>query len=250
VKKKTLRRAEKSAATRERLLEATFECLHELGYSGTTTLEVCDRAGASRGALLHHFPTRAQLVAETAEYVMFRGLKEYKESVKSLPADERNTDRLIDLLWQYASGKTSLVWIELVVAARTDKSLQREVDRVRLRFRQGILETYEDLVPTLEGLPEGFRGAALELATFLVNGLALYKTFRPESELQVPLEALKVYYRLLRHDRVRALVQAPEDAVDAQDELHHAAQAIESLGRALRQPEVKDLVKRLLAETT
>jgi hypothetical protein len=161
---------------------------------------------------------------------------------------------LIDLLWKYASGRTSFAWLELVMAARTDPALRREVDKVRLRFRQGILEAYDDLVPALEGLPEGFRGAALELATHLVNGLALYRTFRDESELQVTVDALKALYRLLRHEQVRALLSAPdaattdEEAAGAKSDLHSAAQAIEALGRALRQPEVRDLVKAFLAD--
>ena len=55
--------AERSATTRTALLDATIECLAELGYSGTTTAEVVRRAGLSRGAQVHHFPTKALLIA-------------------------------------------------------------------------------------------------------------------------------------------------------------------------------------------
>ena len=48
-------------ALRGRLLDAALECLVELGYGGTTTSVVAARAGVSRGAQLHHFPTRAAL---------------------------------------------------------------------------------------------------------------------------------------------------------------------------------------------
>ena len=53
---------ERSRATQARLLEATVECLVEHGWSGTTTTVVAERAGVSRGAQLHHYPTRAALV--------------------------------------------------------------------------------------------------------------------------------------------------------------------------------------------
>jgi len=46
------------------LLDATIDCLVEEGYSGTTTTRVVERAGLSRGAQVHHFPTKSQLVAE------------------------------------------------------------------------------------------------------------------------------------------------------------------------------------------
>lgn len=60
-----IRRAQagRSAATRARLLDATIECLVEHGYTGTTTTAVAQRAGVSRGAQLHHYGTREQLVA-------------------------------------------------------------------------------------------------------------------------------------------------------------------------------------------
>ena len=43
---------------RQRLLEATVDCLVEHGWSGTSTTLVSQRAGVSRGAQLHHFPTK------------------------------------------------------------------------------------------------------------------------------------------------------------------------------------------------
>ena len=43
---------------RARLLEATVELLVERGYAGTSTTLVSERAGVSRGAQLHHFPTK------------------------------------------------------------------------------------------------------------------------------------------------------------------------------------------------
>jgi AcrR family transcriptional regulator len=50
--------AERSAATRDALLDATIVCLVEDGYANTTTSRVAERAGVSRGAHLHHFQTR------------------------------------------------------------------------------------------------------------------------------------------------------------------------------------------------
>ena len=42
--------AERSAATREALLDATLECLVEDGYANTTTARVAERAGAVAAA--------------------------------------------------------------------------------------------------------------------------------------------------------------------------------------------------------
>ena len=66
---------ERSAATQTRLLDAAVECLVELGYGATTTTVVAERAGVSRGAQLHHFATRADLVGAAVQHV-FAGLTE------------------------------------------------------------------------------------------------------------------------------------------------------------------------------
>ena len=54
---------------RPRLLEATVDCLVEHGWSGTTTTLVSRRAGVSRGAQLHHFPTKNDLVVAAVEHL-------------------------------------------------------------------------------------------------------------------------------------------------------------------------------------
>ena len=54
---------------RQRLLEATVECLVEHGWSGTSTTLVSQRAGVSRGAQLHHFPTKNDLVVAAVEHL-------------------------------------------------------------------------------------------------------------------------------------------------------------------------------------
>ncbi|MGC9544677.1 helix-turn-helix domain-containing protein, partial [Streptomyces sp. UG1] len=51
------RRDEQRVATRAQIVDAAVESLIEVGVAATTTLEVQRRAGVSRGALLHHFPT-------------------------------------------------------------------------------------------------------------------------------------------------------------------------------------------------
>jgi AcrR family transcriptional regulator len=59
---------DRSAATRKQILEATIECLDKGGYGAVTNIKVADAAGVSRGAMMHHFPTRQALIVATVEY--------------------------------------------------------------------------------------------------------------------------------------------------------------------------------------
>ena len=63
---------ERSRAMRERLLDATIECLITHGWSGTSTTLVSQRAGVSRGAQLHHFPTKNALVLASVVHLSER----------------------------------------------------------------------------------------------------------------------------------------------------------------------------------
>src|SRR6266508_1349164 len=74
--------AERSEHTRELLLDATIECLVELGYARTTVHEICLRAGLSRGAQQHHFTTKAELMAGALEHLFARLSQQVLDAVE------------------------------------------------------------------------------------------------------------------------------------------------------------------------
>src|SRR5256714_28211 len=73
---------ERSRATQQRLLDATVACLIEHGWSGTTTTLVAEKAGVSRGAQLHHYPTKAALVLAAVEHLAARRADETRPGVR------------------------------------------------------------------------------------------------------------------------------------------------------------------------
>src|SRR5687768_16722557 len=113
-------KAERGAATRTRLLDATIDALIDVGWSGTSTTEVVRRAGVSRGAQVHHYPAKEDLVLAAIEHLLVRRLDEYHEAFDRLPPDDRTPGRAIDLLWDACMGPTFEAWLELAVAARLD----------------------------------------------------------------------------------------------------------------------------------
>ena len=131
----------RSAATRARLLEAALECLVEGGYGRLSTVDICKRAGVSRGAQLHHYPTKAELVAAAVEHVFvqrhaeFRGLLGEHSADRDGPGSPAlSADSAFAALWEIYSGPTLYAWLELIVAARTDPDLKPLVAAVNERF--------------------------------------------------------------------------------------------------------------------
>jgi AcrR family transcriptional regulator len=129
---------ERSASTRALLLDATIDCLIELGYSATTTTVIAERAGVSRGAQLHHYPTKAELVAAAVEHLATRLGEELREEVGQLPTDEDRISAAIDVLWARYSAPLFHAWLELWVAARTDGDLRAALAPVEKRTRSAI----------------------------------------------------------------------------------------------------------------
>ena len=114
---------ERSAETRRRLLEAAIACLNERGYTGTTTTEIAGRAGVSRGAQVHHFRHKEELVIGALEHICERRLAELEYAFEELPIGglEFRLETLIDLMWAAFRGPSFYAWLELLIASRTDR---------------------------------------------------------------------------------------------------------------------------------
>ncbi|WP_243838813.1 TetR/AcrR family transcriptional regulator [Aeromicrobium yanjiei] len=161
---------ERSRAMRQRLMEATVDCLVELGWSGTTTTLVSRRAGVSRGAQLHHFPSKQALVVAAVEHLSDRRRDEMRRSAAHLPEEGRTRGVLEILAAQFVSP-VFFAALELWVAARTDAELREAVAPLERRIGR---ETHAYAVELL-GIDEsqGDNRQLVQATLDLVRGLGL-----------------------------------------------------------------------------
>lgn len=122
--------AQRRAATQAALLDATLECLVDLGYAGTTTTEVCRRAGVSQGALFRYFPTKADLLTAAVEVMYGRLFDAYREGLEEVADADDRIAAAVRLLWQTFQRDDLLAALELYVAARTDEELRGALTRL------------------------------------------------------------------------------------------------------------------------
>jgi AcrR family transcriptional regulator len=188
---------ERSSATRARLLDATLECLAERGYARTTTTEIAERGGVSRGAQLHHFPTKAELVVEAVAHLFDRRDQEFRAAFARLPAGTEPGPMAVDLLWSMVAGPTFHAWLELVVAARTDPLLQPKVAALTTRFTDNVARTFRELFPRPAAAAPYWDLIPVLTFAFL-QGLALDAMAAPErTEVERALEIWRQLARLL-----------------------------------------------------
>jgi AcrR family transcriptional regulator len=170
---------ERTRLMRQRLLEATIECLVEHGWSGTSTTLVSQRAGVSRGAQLHHFPTKDDLVLAAVEHLTERRGEELREAAAGLPTGKRRTRAVLEMFADHFTSPVFTAALELWVAARTDEALHGPV--VRLEQRVGR-EAHRIAVEALGVDESGPRVRELVQATLdLVRGLGLANTITDDT---------------------------------------------------------------------
>lgn len=164
---------------RARLLEAAVECLVERGFSGTSTTLVSERAGVSRGAQLHHFPTKNDLVLAAVEHLTEVRGAELRAAAARLPSGPRRTRAVLTMLEDHFTSPVFTAALELWVAARTDPALQAAVGPLEQRVGRDA----HRLTVTALGADESQPGVReLVQATLdLVRGLGLATTISDDA---------------------------------------------------------------------
>ncbi|MFF0423258.1 TetR/AcrR family transcriptional regulator [Streptomyces sp. NPDC004520] len=165
---------DRSRATRQRLLEAAVSCLAEHGWAGSTVAVVAERAGVSRGAAQHHFPTREDLFTAAVEYVA----EERSQALRAVPTDDR--EQAVAALVGLYTGPLFRAALHLWVAASGEEQLRERVTELEARVGReshriavevlGADESRPGVRETVQGLLDMARG--LGLATLLTDDRA------------------------------------------------------------------------------
>jgi AcrR family transcriptional regulator len=165
----------KSEITRTVILDAAVDCFYELGYARTTTDNIARQAGVSRGAMLHHFPTRFDLIRAAVQHINLMRLAWFTEEETRIQqgAEHSRVEEGIDAYWEQLNSPAFVVFHELKVAARTDKELEKVLVPALKQFDQAWYEQVKQIFPDL-ALSEAFiRGNYL--TQFLLEGMAASK---------------------------------------------------------------------------
>jgi AcrR family transcriptional regulator len=192
----------RSRATRALLLDAALESLVERGYAATTTIETARRAGVSRGAQLHHFPTKAELLTAAVEHLLERRLQEFRARLETVDPDADRLDSAIDLVWSMFEGPVFAAWIELWLAARTDPALAASVIEMDVRFTEESRAMFVELFPSVVEIAPALLDIGRDFAFAMMTGVALQRLVprgqRPASDY---IDALKTMFRLLQQEQ-------------------------------------------------
>ena len=166
--------AEKSALTRKAILEGAVRCFVRDGYTKTTTAMIAAEAGVSRGAMMHHFSARAEVMKAVVAYLHERRLDEYRELMTASDISENITRedirRSVKAAWAYHNLPTFVAYQELQSAARTDEELGEVIGEFEKEFEKQFLSTAKTVFPQWRSI-RSFQ-AAHDLVHFVMRGMA------------------------------------------------------------------------------
>jgi AcrR family transcriptional regulator len=163
--------AERLAETRARLLDAVLVTLAERGYAGTSTSEVARHSGLTRGAQLHHFGTKDQMMVAAVNHLAERTRAvDVEETLAHVPSGPERVRAALAIMSQLFTGVLAEAYVELWVASRSLRELvdalrDSEVvarEAVRALFGQELLK---------QATPEF--DALLDLTLYALRGMSL-----------------------------------------------------------------------------
>lgn len=167
--------AQKSAMTRDRILDAAIDCFINLGYTNVTTAKVANAAGVSRGAMLHHFPSKADLIHATVKYLHGKLLQDYTEKVQAIPKRVRGKRRRragLDAYWEYLTSDLFVAYHELCIASRTNTELKAILEDLSVEFDRHGGALNLELFSEWADRPERFE-LAMDVSRFMMEGMAV-----------------------------------------------------------------------------
>jgi AcrR family transcriptional regulator len=213
---------QRRAETRGRLMTATAEALADVGWSGLSTTDVARRAGVSRGAQQHHYPTKMALVAAALEHLLDRLRAEYEQAFAALPAERRDVAGAIDLFWDTLRQPPAVALMELALAGRTDEDLRGLSADLNERVIEIVEEVFHELFP--ESLPEDQVDTLIRAMFALLVGLSLQNSLDGDARghQAAVLAKLKDFARLLVPDAAdTTAVAADNPSTPASDPASH-----------------------------
>ena len=183
--------AERSATMRARILDAAVACLFQHGYGATTTVLVAATARVSRGAMLHHFPSKADLMLATLSEVMRRTAADFVAASERIDDPWERYAALPDLRFDAGLQPAGVAFMEIMVGARSDEAVRARFDEFRQQLASRTAQRMAEWA-TASGVKVTPRDQAVSrTVTLAIFGLAIQKQVLPGIDTEEVMAVLR-----------------------------------------------------------
>lgn len=184
--KSTGKQAIKSGITQTATLDAAIACIVELGYAESSTKRIATKAGLTRGAMLHHFPVKRDLLNALVGYINEKRIESFGRSIRRLRGEKARNQRGLDAYWRNLHADLYIAYAELRTAARTDPELNSVMRKATENFEDRWLALIKELYPEWTRNDKLIR-FAVDLVQFAMEGMALNRLSHDVKERQLEI---------------------------------------------------------------
>lgn len=171
--------AERSAETQDRILRAALDCIETMGLQNASTHEIAREAGVSRGAMLHHFPTRAALLEAAFTMLLEEEARRMDRFSESVARDGSSINELVDFIWERYTGPLFHVTLDFLALARVDDETLGAVIPGATAFAEDLNALWDKSLSGVK-IPPDRKRALMNQTLFLIRGMAFQRIWRHE----------------------------------------------------------------------
>ncbi|WP_137898812.1 TetR/AcrR family transcriptional regulator [Sphingomonas sp. 2SG] len=162
---------QRTAETRAALFEAAVRAISRLGYTRASNAIIADEAGISRGAITHHFASRAAFIAEVVRWVFDAEVVAYRELQRERQIGSRVSD-WPRISWEVLSRPSGMAVLEIFVASRSDPDLATLIKPVQSAIEELAAKAFRDRLGTTV-----VDNSAIRLVVWAMRGMSLGREF-------------------------------------------------------------------------
>jgi AcrR family transcriptional regulator len=172
----------RSVETRKKIIEASQELFSRAGYDSASVADICRRAGISKGAFYHHFPSKQAVFLELLTDWL-KGIDAGLESLRGNTADTAQTlIRMADILPQVAQSAEGRlpIFLEFWTHAARDPELWKTAVEPYQRYRDYFREIIAE-IGEFDSLTAAQKDTAALAVLSLAIGLLLQGVVDPQA---------------------------------------------------------------------
>lgn len=173
---------ERSRQTQARITQATIECILEKGIRATSTVDIARQAGVSRGALVHHYPTKTLLMQAALEDLLNREVKSVRDMARKVKSGDLDFDGFLLVLHDHFKGDLYMATLEYLTNARTDPDIMEALVPLASKYNESLEEIWEQLVTNSEHSSHAKR-VALNATLCMMRGMGAQGIWRDDPDL-------------------------------------------------------------------
>jgi AcrR family transcriptional regulator len=195
--------AERRETTRKQLLDAATKLIRQKGFGGLRTIEVASVAGVSRGALMHHFPSKHALVVAVLSHV---NEVTFAQSTRRAQLARSSSDPIAEIIkdaQDFFLGDYFFIELAIAMSDESTRRLKRETHQFTRQTRFSIEAAWLDTLIS-SGIPKQLASDILSLTLSAVRGFSVRMLIEKDPE---QFTRLMNVWRGIIHQHLAASIQ-------------------------------------------